>query len=171
MRAGGRHRHTGGRLLRRTPAITLLSLLVGSFALPGAHAAFVATTSTSGNTWATAQVGAPTSFTATCVDSGRVDLAWAVSTSHVVTGYRIERRREGETDFTHLASPTGRGTVAYTDTATPFPSSLLSLLGTITVEYRLRAEVAGATWTSPWVADATSGTVTTVLLVEVFACN
>ncbi|MEX2620943.1 MAG: fibronectin type III domain-containing protein [Egibacteraceae bacterium] len=139
--------------------------------VPPTLAAFTGTTANAGNTWNTDTLAPPTAFTATCVNSGRVDLSWLSSPTANVTGYRIERRREGESDFTPLATVTPRTATAYSDQATPFPSSLLSLLGTVTVTYQIRAEVAGSSWRSASAQASASGNVTSVLGIKVFSCN
>jgi hypothetical protein len=112
-----------------------------------------------------------TGFTARCVSSSRVDLTWSPSPTTAVTGYRIERRRQGESTFSPLTVVSGRSSTAFSDTSSPFPSSLLSVLGTVTVTYRIRADLAGTAWRSTAAEASASGTVTSVLGVAVFTCN
>ena len=153
---------------RAAAVVALVSLVVAVPAEP--VRAFAASTVSSANTWDAASVTPPSSFTAQCVNSSRVDLSWSASPASAVTGYRIDRRRDGENNFSHLADVDGRATEYYSDTATPFRSSLLSLLGAITVEYRIHALTA-TTWQSTLQQAGTSGTVTSVLGLAVFNCN
>lgn len=161
---------SGWRAAAAVVALALATSMVGALA-PATRAAFVTTTANPGNSWTSATLQAPTGFTATCVDSGRVDLSWTASPTSAVTGYRIDRRRDDETEFTYLATASGQATESYSDTDEPFPSGLLSVLGTLTVEYELRAEIAGTNWVSTHAGASTSGSVTSVLGVAVFSCN
>jgi signal peptidase I len=112
-----------------------------------------------------------TGFAAACVSGSRVDLTWTPSPTTAVTGYRIERRRQGETTFSPLTVAAGRTTASYSDTSSPFPSSLLSVLGTVTVTYRIQADLAGTSWRSTPAESSASGTVTSVLGLAVFSCS
>lgn len=140
--------------------------------VPPTLAAFTAATASNANTWATTTVSPPTSFTATCVNEDRVDLSWVSSPTSAVTGYQIQRRREGEDTFTALTTVTPRTATSYSDQAAPFPSGLLSVSGTVAVTYQIRAEVAGSTWRSPTAQASASGTVTSILgLGLTFSCD
>lgn len=138
---------------------------------PATLAVFTADTVNPGNALHTAALAPPTSFTASCASQSRVNLSWVPSATPPITGYRIERRRHGESSFTALATVTGQTATSYADTASPFPSSLL-VLGTMTVTYRIRAEVSGSTWRSPHAQASASGTVTSVLFIGLsFSCS
>ena len=148
-----------------------LTAAVGTTLAPPTRAAFTTSTANPGNQVEAALLAPTSGFHATCVSSSQVDLSWTPSPTSGVTGYRIERRRDNESQFSHLATVTPRSAAAYSDTASPFPSSLLTLLGTVEVTYRIQAVIDGTDWRSPLEQAATSGEVTSVLGIAVFSCN
>lgn len=154
-----------------TVAFVLVTIMVIAVVaqMPTTLAAWTDTTGNGGNELHTATVDPVSGLTAKCESRHQVDLSWTPSPTSAVTGYRIDRRRDDENVYTHLATVTPRTTSFHSDTDSPFPSSLIELGADLMVEYRIQAEIAGTNWRSAHQEASASGSV--AILNLSFSCD
>lgn len=137
--------------------------------VPTTLAAWTDTTSNAGNELHAATVDPVSDFTAKCESRYQVDLSWIPSPTSAVTGYRIDRRRDDENTFTHLATVTPQTADFHSDEDSPFPANLIELGADLVVEYRIEAEIDGTSWRSVYEEATASGRVG--LLSLTFSCD